>query len=89
MGENEVIAVIQATGAVEPLTVEIEDNPDGNGKTLAITVRDKWSIFPVPFFGISQSGWSVGGAFMDTNFLGRKDMLMVTGSGGTSGWMAI
>ncbi|GMO69725.1 MAG: hypothetical protein Ta2A_17990 [Treponemataceae bacterium] len=88
LDKNEVIAIIQATGVVEPLTVEIEDNLDGKGKTLAITVRDKWSIFPVPFFGISQSGWSVGGAFMDTNFLGRKDMLMVTGSGGTGGWMA-
>ncbi|GHU86963.1 hypothetical protein FACS189476_01450 [Spirochaetia bacterium] len=88
LDKNEVIAIIQATGVVEPLTIEIEDNQDGNGKTLAITARDKWSIFPVPFFGLSQSGWSVGGAFMDTNFLGRKDMLMVTGSGGTGGWMA-
>jgi outer membrane protein assembly factor BamA len=93
LDKNEVIAVIQATGVVEPLTVEIEDalDEEGNvlsGCVLAVTVRDKWSIFPVPFFGISQSGWSVGGAFMDTNFLGRKDMLMVTGSGGTSGWMA-
>jgi hypothetical protein len=85
---NEVIAIIKSTNIVEPLTVEIEDNQEKSGKILAITVREKWSVFPIPFFSISSSGWGVGGAFMDTNAFGIKDTMMLVGSGGSNSWMA-
>jgi hypothetical protein len=85
---NEVIAILKSTGIVEPLTVGIEDDQDGNGKVLVVSVREKWSVFPIPFFGINSGGWSVGGAFMDTNAFGLKDTMMVMGTYGTGGWMA-
>ncbi|MFP3042213.1 hypothetical protein LQZ19_10395 [Treponema primitia] len=90
---NEVIAILKSTNVIEPLTVEIKDNQGGNGnvlpgRLLAITVREKWSIFPVPFFSINSNGWAAGGAFMDTNAFGVKDTMMLVGSGGTSSWMA-
>ena len=42
--KNEIIAILKSTGIVEPLSVEIEDNADGEGnvlpgRTLAITVK--------------------------------------------------
>jgi hypothetical protein len=88
-----VIAVLQSTGIVEPLTVEIEDSRDGDGnvipgRVLAVTVREKWSIFPIPFFSVNSSGWSAGGAFMDANAFGIKDTMMLMGSYGANGWMA-
>jgi hypothetical protein len=76
---NEVYAVVQGSGVLEALSVEIRDNQEGDGKTLAVTVREKWSIIPIPFGGISSNGWSVGGVFMDTNAFGIKDTMMVMG----------
>jgi hypothetical protein len=85
---NEVIAVIESTGILESISVEITDNPEDNGKTLAVTVREKWAILPVPVFSVNSSGWTVGGALMDTNAFGVKDNMMVMGSYGTGGGMA-
>jgi hypothetical protein len=89
---NEVIAIVKDSGIVEPLSVEIKDtigdNQEGNGKTLVVTVQEKWSIFPIPLFSITSHGWNVGGAFMDANAFGLKDNVMVMGSYGTDGWMA-
>jgi outer membrane protein assembly factor BamA len=84
---NEVIAILKRTGIIEPLTVEIKDNEGGNGKLLAIVLREKWSVFPIPFFSINSGGWSAGGAFIDANAFGVKDNMMVMGFYGTGGWM--
>ncbi|GHU82479.1 hypothetical protein FACS189468_6740 [Spirochaetia bacterium] len=86
--KNEIIATLKSTGIVEPLSVEIEDNADGGGKILAIIVKEKWAIIPLPFFSIGSGGWAVGGAFMDTNAFGIKDTMMLMGSYGSSSWMA-
>jgi hypothetical protein len=90
---NEVIAIVKSSGVVEPLTVGFEDNQDGNGnvlpgRVLAVTVKEKWSILPIPFFSIGSSGWGIGGAFIDTNAFGVKDNIMVMGSYNPSSWMA-
>jgi hypothetical protein len=84
---NEVIAIVKSSGVVEPLTVEFEDNQEGGGKVLAITVKEKWSILPIPFFSIGSSDWGFGGAFMDTNAFGVRDNIMVMGSYSPSSWM--
>jgi hypothetical protein len=76
---NEVFAIVKGTGILEPLSVEILDNQEGSGKTLAITVKEKWSVFPVPFGGVNSSGWSAGGVLMDANAFGLRDQLMVMG----------
>jgi outer membrane protein assembly factor BamA len=76
---NDVIAIVKSTGVLEPLSVEITDNQEGNGKTLEVTVRDKWSIFPIPFGGINSSGWSAGGVLVDANVFGIKDTAMLMG----------
>jgi outer membrane protein assembly factor BamA len=76
---NDVYAIVKSTGILEPLSVEIIDNEQGSGKTLAVTVKEKWSIFPIPIVGISSSGWSAGGVLMDANAFGVKDTMMVMG----------
>jgi hypothetical protein len=79
LDQNEVYAVVEGTGILETKSVEILDNHDGSGKTLAVTVKEKWSILPIPFGSINASGWSVGGIVMDTNAFGVKDTMMVMG----------
>jgi hypothetical protein len=76
---NEVYAVVQSSGVLEARSVDILDNPGGSGKLLSVTVREKWSILPIPFGGINSSGWSVGGVVMDTNAFGIKDTMMLMG----------
>jgi hypothetical protein len=85
---NDIYAIIKDTNTLEPLSVEITDNETGYGKTLAVTVREKWSIFPVPFFSINSDSWSVGGAFMDANAFGLRDMMLIAGSYGSDRWLA-
>jgi hypothetical protein len=80
---NEVIAVVKSTGVIEPLSVEIIDNQEGNGKTLVVTVKEKWTIFPIPIISVNSSGWSAGGVLADANAFGLKDMMMVMGIFGT------
>jgi outer membrane protein assembly factor BamA len=86
---NEVIAIVKSSSIVEPLTAEIKDNPDGNGKTLVITVREKWSILPIPLFSIDTGGWSAGAVFVDTNAFGVKDNMVLVGNFGINEWMVM
>jgi hypothetical protein len=75
---TEVCAVVQTSGILEPLSVEILEQA-GNGKILAVTVREKWTFFPIPLVSVNSSGWSAGGVLADANAFGIKDMMMVMG----------
>jgi hypothetical protein len=76
---NEVFALVKSAGILEPLSVELLDSQDGTGKILAVTVRDKWSIFPIPIVGIHSGGWSAGGVLVDANAFGINDTIMAMG----------
>jgi hypothetical protein len=82
---NDIFALVKSTGTLEPLSVEILDNQEGTGKILAVTVRDKWSIFPIPIVGVSSGGWSAGGVLIDANAFGVKDIMMAMGLFGGGG----
>ncbi|WP_010257018.1 hypothetical protein [Treponema primitia] len=83
---NEVHAAMVNTGILEPLSIGVEENPDGEGMTLTVHVREKWAFFPFPvFFMDSDGGMSGGGAFMDANAFGLNDKFIVAGIFGTSG----
>jgi hypothetical protein len=84
---DEVRAVILDTGILEPLTVAVEDNPEGPGKVLRIEVREKWSVFPLPLFFISSGEISAGGFFIDTNAFGINDKVFLGGMYLSGGWM--
>jgi outer membrane protein assembly factor BamA len=82
---NEVYAAVESTGILETKSVEILDNQTGNGKTLVVTVREKWSVFPVPLAFVNSGGWAVGAAFADTNAFGIKDTMVIMGLFGAGG----
>jgi hypothetical protein len=85
---NEVYAVVEGTGVLELVSVEVIDNQGTSGKTLAVTVKDKWSIFPIPIGSISSSGWGLGAVLMDTNAFGLKDTAMAVVMYSPGDWMA-
>jgi hypothetical protein len=82
---NEVYAIIQSTGILEPVSVEFQEE---SGITLVVTVREKWAIFPIPIVSVNSSGWGAGLAFMDANAFGLKDTMMIMGMYGSGTWMA-
>ena len=83
---NDVYATIKSTGVLEPISIEIIDNQTGKGKTLLITVREKWTIFPMPYFAINSGNWSVGGVIAETNAFGLMDMVNLGGGYGSDSW---
>jgi outer membrane protein assembly factor BamA len=85
---DEVYTIVMDTGILDPLSVTIEDAPDGDGKALTISVQEKWAFFPIPLISIGSEGSSFGGAIMDLNAFGLNDKMIVTGAYSTSAWMA-
>jgi len=86
---NEVYAVVKDTGVLEPVSVDVVDDDEGNGKKLKIIVREKWTFFPIPFFTADgTNSWFAGGAVMDSNAFGIKDSFMVMAGYGSDLWMA-
>ena len=79
---DDVWAKVMATGILEPLSVEIE-----NG-LLSVTVREKWSIFPIPVFFAGSDGIMGGLAFLDANAFGINDTLFMAGFYHPDGWGA-
>jgi hypothetical protein len=79
---DDVRAAILATGILEPIEVEIE------GQVLAVTVREKWTIFPVPVFMASSDGIMGGLAFFDANAFGLNDSFFIAGIYHSDGWVA-
>ena len=53
LDEAAVYVAVLDLGILEVVSVELLDSADGFGKTLSITVREKWTIFPVPLFMMS------------------------------------
>ena len=79
---DDVMAAVIATGILEPLSVEID------GGVLSVTVREKWSIFPIPFFMVNSDGMMGGLAFLDSNAFGLGDTFFLAGFYHPDGWGA-
>ncbi|MDR2028013.1 MAG: hypothetical protein LBP93_00595 [Treponema sp.] len=86
---DEVHAAILDAGILEPVSIEIGDAPEGDGKILNIEVREKWSIFPLPIVSVNSGGTSGGGFFVDTNAFGLNDKFVAGGLYGSGGWTAM
>jgi hypothetical protein len=90
LDRNEVQAAVLDMGILELVSVETADDPEGGGKLLAITVREKWSIFPIPmFYYMGPHDWGVGGFFMDANAFGLNDKMIAGGIYSSGSWMAV
>jgi hypothetical protein len=85
---NKVYAVIEDVWVLEPLTIDITDNEEGTGKTLVVTVREKWSLLAGPYFNAGSGGWSAGAVVFEANAFGIKDTMLAMGIYGKSEWSA-
>jgi hypothetical protein len=85
---NDVRAAIMDLGILEPLEVELKEG--GTGMILAVTVREKVSILPIPLFMMDSTGALIAGAFMmDMNAFGLNDKFFAGGLYLTGGVMAM
>ncbi|MDR0663316.1 MAG: hypothetical protein LBF80_04460 [Spirochaetaceae bacterium] len=84
-------AAVLDTGILEPLAIEILDGPEGGpeGKILSVSVREKWSIFPLPLLFVTSGEVNGGLFFIDANALGLNDKFFAGGMYGTDGRMLI
>jgi hypothetical protein len=86
---NDVHAAILGMGILEPLSIGVEINPDGNGMILTVHVREKWAFLLLPLFSTDFSTvWSAGLDIMDNNAFGLNDKFVVTGTYGNTAWFA-
>jgi hypothetical protein len=86
---NEVRAAVLDTGILEPLSVETQARPDGNGYILKLTVEEKWSVIPLPMFSYSSDSVTAGGIILDSNAFGLNDQFAAGGAYITGGWNAL
>ncbi|QQO08977.1 hypothetical protein [Breznakiella homolactica] len=86
---DDVMAAVHGTGILEPLSVEITDDPAGNGSILHVTVSEKWSIFPIPMIRVSSGSFYGGAGVMDANAFGLNDKLVAGAMFGKQGWMGM
>jgi hypothetical protein len=84
---DEVFAAIKDTGILEPISVSVEDDGNGQGKILTIEVKEKWAIFPLPVVMVSSDVLNFGGFFVDTNAFGLNDKFFLGGMYSSNGWM--
>jgi hypothetical protein len=83
---DEVRAAVLDTGVLEPLAAAVVE--EEGAFVLRVTVREKWSVFPVPIITIGSGGASFGAFFTDTNAFGLLDKLFAGGIYGPREWMA-
>jgi len=57
--------------------VELEERVLGDRVDLVLKVQDKWSLIPLPLFASGENR-SVGGGLVESNFLGRQQVLVGT-----------
>jgi hypothetical protein len=82
---DEVYAAVLDTGVLEPVSITVKD--DENGKILAVTVREKWALFPLPIVFAGSGELNAGLFFVDSNALGLTDKFFLGGIYGSDFWM--
>jgi hypothetical protein len=82
---NEVRAAVLDTGVLEPLAAAVTE--EEGSYVLRVTVREKWSFFPIPVVTIGSGGASFGAFFADTNAFGLLDKMFAGGIYGLREWM--
>jgi outer membrane protein assembly factor BamA len=86
---NEVTATLLEMGIFEEIKVETIPSKDGSGSVLSVTLRERWSIFPLPLFIATSEGITGGLALIDANAFGLNDKLYAVGMLFPGGWMSM
>ncbi|MDR1318543.1 MAG: hypothetical protein LBJ90_02885 [Treponema sp.] len=85
---DQVKAAVIDQGILEPVSVTVEDDAGGTGKTLVVEVREKWTIFPVPVFFAGSGEISAGLFFFNANAFGLNHKMAAGGMYRSEGWLA-
>jgi outer membrane protein assembly factor BamA len=70
--------------------VEVTKRSSEDGLVLSVGVKERWTLIPIPIVGASAGAAQVGLAVIETNLLGRRKLLAVSGvysSRGQSGYV--
>jgi outer membrane protein assembly factor BamA len=70
--------------------VEVAKRPAGAGPVLAVGVKERWTLIPIPIVGASSGAAQVGLALLETNLGGRHKLLglsAIYSSRGQSGFL--
>ncbi len=70
--------------------VEIATRRSDAGLVLSVSVKERWTLIPLPIFGASGGATQAGLAIIETNLLGRHKLLAISGiysSRGQSGFL--
>jgi hypothetical protein len=76
------------TGIFEDIQVMLRPDQVDGDYTLAVSVREKWTIIPVPIFAASSDGITFGAAVIDANALGLNHKLFLLGLAIPNGWLS-
>lgn len=76
--------ILQSGGLYSKVEISFEPLPglqdeDEEAVVMKVTLEEKISIIPIPFFYVSSRNISFGGFFLNMNLLGRQNMLMLGG----------
>lgn len=61
-------------------TVEVAGLDLESAPRITIAVKERWTLFPIPFVSSSSRGTSAGAFLLETNLLGRNKTIVVGGS---------
>lgn len=67
-------------------TVEVTGHDLDTAPKITIAVKERWTLFPIPFVSSSSRGTSAGAFLLETNLLGRNKTIV--GGGSYSSWGA-
>ena len=80
--ESELFATVEA---------QAERDPETGDTVVRITVQEKWTLIPLPFFSTDGDSMSGGVAVIESNLFGNNQQLIgaaIAGSGGFSGFLS-
>ena len=85
---NSVAARLLETGIFEDIQVGLRPDQEDGDYTLAVSVREKWTIIPVPIFSASSDGITAGAALIDANAFGLNQKIFALGLWIPEGWLS-
>jgi hypothetical protein len=60
--------------------VELDCEMDADAALVSVSVKEKWTLIPVPGVSFGTEDWSVGISVLERNFLGMRDTLALSAS---------
>lgn len=76
--------ILQKSGIFSEVSLRVEKNPNGDETDVVVTLEDKWSLIPVPYFTTDGTSYQGGLFLIEANLLGYNMFLMSALYGGTS-----